>query len=101
VVTERIRNLYDIAVKERDPKTQDLLTWYLDEQVEEEESALRVLDVLRKAAGPARWNRWIRSMRGGSRAAMSPSTWEALQSSPASLRTPTRSHDLTATDENS
>lgn len=53
VVTARIRNLYDIAVKEQDPKTQNLLTWYLDEQVEEEESALRVLDAIRKAAGPA------------------------------------------------
>lgn len=43
-VTELIHNLYDLAQKENDYPLQTLLHWFIDEQVEEEESARHILE---------------------------------------------------------
>jgi len=46
-ITSRINDLYDLAVRERDYPLQTLLHWFIDEQVEEEESARDIIDNLR------------------------------------------------------
>ncbi len=46
-ITERIHRLYDLAAKERDYPLQTLLNWFVDEQVEEEESAREIIDHLK------------------------------------------------------
>ncbi len=53
-VTKSIHALYDLAVKETDFPLQSLLQWYIDEQVEEEDSARQAIDALRLAgdSGP-------------------------------------------------
>lgn len=43
-VTERIHNLVDLAVEERDHGTNNFLQWFVGEQVEEEASATDVLN---------------------------------------------------------
>jgi ferritin len=54
-ITRRINELYDLAVKERDYPLQTLLHWFIDEQVEEEDSVRDVLAKLRLigASGPS------------------------------------------------
>lgn len=46
-ITTRINALYDLAVTERDYPLQTLLHWFINEQVEEENSASAILDDLR------------------------------------------------------
>ncbi len=46
-VTSLIHGLYDLAVKENDYATQGLLQWYVNEQVEEEKNATRILEELK------------------------------------------------------
>lgn len=46
-ITSRINDLYDLATQKRDYPLQNLLRWFIDEQVEEEESARSVIDSLR------------------------------------------------------
>ncbi len=46
-VTSFINDIYHIAVEERDLATQSLLKWFIDEQVEEEETAQEKIDALR------------------------------------------------------
>lgn len=46
-ITRRINDLYALAVEERDYASQTLLQWFVDEQLEEEESAREILDNLR------------------------------------------------------
>jgi len=46
VVTGRINNLMSMAIKENDYATRSLLTWYIDEQVEEESSVKTIVDKL-------------------------------------------------------
>lgn len=46
-VTAMINKLMDLAIKENDYATQNLLKWYIDEQVEEEASMLGVLKKIR------------------------------------------------------
>ncbi len=46
-ITSRINDLYDLATKHRDYPLQTLLHWFIDEQVEEEDSARAVIDTLR------------------------------------------------------
>ncbi|HJD53385.1 MAG TPA: ferritin [Candidatus Avibacteroides avistercoris] len=46
-VTERINNLYAIALEEKDFATQSMLKWYIDEQVEEEKTVQDTIDNLR------------------------------------------------------
>jgi ferritin len=48
-VTEKINDLYELAVGEKDYQTQALLQWFLSEQVEEEKSALVVVERLKMA----------------------------------------------------
>jgi len=48
-VTRLIHELYDLAVAERDYRLQTLLHWFIDEQVEEEESAEEIIQDLRLA----------------------------------------------------
>lgn len=45
-VTDMIHNCYEVAVKEKDHATANMLQWFIDEQVEEEENALAILDQL-------------------------------------------------------
>jgi ferritin len=46
MVTARIHKLYALAVAENDFPSQSLLTWFVDEQVEEEKSTLEVVEQL-------------------------------------------------------
>lgn len=46
-VTAMIHNLYELAVKESDCPTQMMLHWFIEEQVEEESNATRILETLR------------------------------------------------------
>ena len=46
IVTGRIHALMDMAVKLKDYATQSMLKWYVDEQVEEEETARKILEKL-------------------------------------------------------
>lgn len=45
-VTERIYKLVDLALAERDYATQSMLKWYVDEQVEEEDSTEEIVNKL-------------------------------------------------------
>lgn len=47
VVTKLINELYDLAVKEKDYATVSFLKFFIDEQVEEEETAKQFIDHLR------------------------------------------------------
>ena len=47
-VTKRINNLYDLSVKENDHRVTSLLQWYVDEQVEEEESFRGLIERLER-----------------------------------------------------
>jgi ferritin len=46
-VTGLINNLYALALEEKDYATQSMLKWFIDEQVEEEESAQTLIDSLK------------------------------------------------------
>ncbi len=46
VVTGLINDLYTLALEEKDYATQSMLTWFIDEQVEEEDTAQGVVDSL-------------------------------------------------------
>lgn len=46
-VTKMINELYDLAVKEKDYATVSFLKFFVDEQVEEEETAKQFIDNLR------------------------------------------------------
>ena len=46
-----INNLYDMAVTEKDHATASMLKWFIDEQVEEEESATTIIDSLKLVSG--------------------------------------------------
>ena len=46
-VTAMINNLYAIATEEHDYATQSMLKWFIDEQVEEEETAQGLIDSLK------------------------------------------------------
>ncbi len=47
-VTERINNLYDLALEEKDHATASFLKWFIDEQVEEEASADEIVNKLKR-----------------------------------------------------
>lgn len=47
-VTALINNLYTLAVEEKDYASQNMLHWFIDEQVEEEETACGYIDTLKK-----------------------------------------------------
>ena len=46
-VTSMINDIYNLAVEEKDHATRSMLTWFVDEQVEEEDSAREIIDQLR------------------------------------------------------
>ena len=48
-VTKRINELADLAEEKNDRATLQMLQWFIDEQVEEEESAEEILDKLEMA----------------------------------------------------
>lgn len=48
-ITGKIRELYDLAVADKDYATQNLLQWYIDEQVEEEASFNQLIEQLKMA----------------------------------------------------
>lgn len=50
-VTAMINELYAIATEEKDYATQSMLKWFVDEQVEEEETAQGIIDALKMIAG--------------------------------------------------
>ena len=52
-VTQQINDLYELALKEKDYATLQFLTWFLQEQVEEENSVQAVVDRLRLAGDNA------------------------------------------------
>jgi len=47
-VTAMINNIYSVAVVEKDYATQNMLQWFINEQVEEEETARGYIDALKK-----------------------------------------------------
>ena len=46
-VTTRINLLYEIAIEEKDYRTQVFLQWFINEQVEEEKHATEILETLK------------------------------------------------------
>ncbi len=48
-VTSRINLLYGLAVKDADYASQNMLNWFVNEQVEEEKTAGQILDWLKMA----------------------------------------------------
>ncbi len=55
-VTALINNLVDIAIEEKDHATRSFLTWFVDEQVEEEANATEILDTLKLIEGQGKGN---------------------------------------------
>ena len=51
VVTGKIHKLMDMAVESKDYATQSMLKWFVDEQVEEEETARKIVETLKKIEG--------------------------------------------------
>ncbi|HAF07760.1 MAG: Ferritin Dps family protein [candidate division TA06 bacterium 32_111] len=47
-VTKNINNLMELAKKENDYASESFLKWYVDEQVEEEDSFLKIVSLLEK-----------------------------------------------------
>ena len=47
-VTEMIHKLMDKAIESKDYATQNMLKWFVEEQVEEESTARKILDILKK-----------------------------------------------------
>jgi ferritin len=48
VVTEKIHNLMDMAIELKDYATQSMLKWFVDEQVEEEDTARKILEQIKR-----------------------------------------------------
>jgi len=48
IITEKIHKLMDLAVELKDYATQNLLKWFIDEQVEEEDTARKILEKLKR-----------------------------------------------------
>ncbi|MFC1659325.1 ferritin [Pseudomonadota bacterium] len=48
-VTSRINKLLELAREEKDYATESMLQWYIDEQAEEEENAMKLVDTLKMA----------------------------------------------------
>jgi len=47
-VTQKIHHLMDMALESKDYATQNMLRWFIDEQVEEEDIARKILDKLKR-----------------------------------------------------
>ena len=48
IVTGKIHKLMDIAIELKDYATQSMLQWFVDEQVEEEDAARKILDKVKR-----------------------------------------------------
>jgi ferritin len=48
VITEKIHKLMDLAIELKDYATQNMLKWFIDEQVEEESTARKVVEKLER-----------------------------------------------------
>ena len=48
VVTQKINQLMDLAVELRDYATQNMLKWFVDEQVEEEDTVIKILEKFKR-----------------------------------------------------
>lgn len=48
-VTSLINGLYELAIELKDYATQSMLKWFIDEQVEEEDSAATIVDKVKMA----------------------------------------------------
>jgi len=48
IVTEKIHKLMDLAIELKDYATQNMLQWFIDEQVEEEDTASKILEKLKR-----------------------------------------------------
>jgi len=48
-VTRSIYNIYDLSLQQKDYAAQSLLQWYVNEQVEEENSAAEIVSMLKLA----------------------------------------------------
>ena len=48
IVTGKIHKLMDMAIELKDYATQNMLKWFVDEQVEEEDTARKILEKLKK-----------------------------------------------------
>jgi len=48
VVTQKIHNLMDLAIELKDYATQSMLKWFIDEQVEEEDIARKILEKVKR-----------------------------------------------------
>lgn len=53
-VTASVHKIHQLASKEQDPGTQNLMSWFVDEQIEEEETFTDLLEKVR-VAGNDRW----------------------------------------------
>ena len=51
IVTGKIYQLMDLAIELKDYATQNMLKWFVDEQVEEENSARQILEKLKRIEG--------------------------------------------------
>ena len=48
VVTEKIHSLMDLAIESKDYATQNMLKWFVDEQVEEESIATKIVEKIKR-----------------------------------------------------
>jgi len=48
VVTQKIHRLMDLAIELKDYATQNMLKWFIDEQVEEEDTVRKILEKLKR-----------------------------------------------------
>ena len=53
VITQKIYKLMDMAIELKDYATQSMLKWFVDEQVEEEDTARKIIDKLKKIESSA------------------------------------------------
>jgi ferritin len=51
IVTSRINKIYELAVTEKDFASQEMLNWFVKEQVEEESSASEMLEQIKMVEG--------------------------------------------------
>ncbi|MHA2502454.1 MAG: ferritin [Candidatus Kariarchaeaceae archaeon] len=54
LITSKIEKLMDLAIEERDHGLQNLLRWFIDEQIEEESTVGNIVDRIQRVAGDAK-----------------------------------------------
>jgi len=76
-VTASIREMMDLAVAEKDYATENLLTWYIDEQVEEEKNDTEILQTI-ELMGENSQALYMLNIELGKRSLEAPSDFSAL-----------------------